>query len=82
MGRFQKKSAPIKKIRSAYGTTIWGGLRPQTPNILLTGKPRTTNIHIENLQINLNMGNTTNINGVTIKERIKALRDALKPKNW
>jgi hypothetical protein len=52
------------------------GLRPQTPNILLTGNPGTTNIHIENLQINLNMGNATNVNGVPIEERIKALRDA------
>jgi hypothetical protein len=57
------------------------GLRPQTHNIRLTSNPGTTNIHIENLQINLNMGNATNVNGVTIEERIKALRDALKPKN-
>jgi len=58
------------------------GLRPQTPNILPAFNPGTTNIHIENLQINLNMGNATNVNGVVpIEERIKALRDALKPKN-
>ena len=45
-------------------------LRPQTPNILLTGNPGTTNIHIEDLQINLNMGESTNLNGVPIEERI------------
>jgi hypothetical protein len=33
-----------------------------------------------NLQINLNIGESTNVNGVPIEERIKALRDALKPK--
>ena len=54
---------------------------PPNPNILLTGNPGTTNIHIENLQINLNMGESTNLNGVPIEERIKALRDALKPQN-
>jgi hypothetical protein len=30
---------------------------------------------------NPNMGDSTNLNGVPIEERIKALRDALKPKN-
>jgi hypothetical protein len=49
-------------------------------NILLTGNPGSTNIHIENLQINLNMGEATNINGVPLEQRIKDLRDALKPK--
>ena len=69
-----------QKERLRHSHLNWG-LRPQTPNILLTGNPGTTNIHIENLQINLNMGNATNVNGVSIEERIKALRDALKPKN-
>ena len=58
-----------------------GDTLTELKNILLTGNPGTTNIHIENLQINLNMGNATNVNGVPIEERIKALRDALKPKN-
>jgi hypothetical protein len=57
------------------------GATPPNPNILPASNPGTTNIHIENLQINLNMGNATNVNGVPIEERIKALRNALKPKN-
>ena len=49
-------------------------------NILLTGKTGSTNIHIENLQINLTMGDATINNGVPLEQRIKDLREALKPK--
>lgn len=62
-------------IPSKMGDTL-----AELKNILLTGNPGTTNIHIENLQINLNMGEATNINGVPLEQRIKDLRDALKPK--
>jgi hypothetical protein len=43
------------------------------PRILLTGNPGTTHSHIENLQINLDMGNEANGNGngVPIEKRIK-----------
>jgi len=64
-----------------YIPTKMGDTLAELKNILLTGNPGTTTIHIENLQINLIMGNATNVNGVPIEERIKALRDALKPKN-
>lgn len=49
-------------------------------NILLTGNPGSTNIHVENLQINLTMGDATINNGVPLEQRIKDLRNALKPK--
>lgn len=49
-------------------------------NILLTGNPGSTNIHIENLHINLTMGDTIINTGAPIEHRIKDLREAIKPK--
>ena len=63
-----------------YVPSKMGDTLAELKNILLTGNPGSTNIHIENLQINLTMGDATINNGVPLEQRIKDLRDALKPK--
>lgn len=63
-----------------YVPSKMGDTLAELKNILLTGNPGSTNIHIENLQINLTMGNATINNGASLDDRIKDLRDALKTK--
>ena len=48
-----------------YAPSKMGDTLAELKNILLTGNPGSTNIHIENLQINLTMGDATINKGVT-----------------
>lgn len=62
-------------IPSKMGETL-----AELKNILLTGNTGSANIHIENLHINVTMGDTIVNNQISMEQRIRDLREALKPK--